>query len=167
MLNIAVIMGRLTAAPELRTTPNGVSVTSFSVAVDRSYSSRSGGERQSDFINVVAWRGTAEFICKYFQKGQMIAIDGSIQTRNYEDKQGNKRTAVEVVANNANFCGSKRDSGTGDSEFYGGSYGGSFSEPRGVMEPAAPKEPAQAFANGDSDDLSDVFAADDVDDLPF
>ncbi len=167
MLNIAVIMGRLTAAPELRTTPNGVSVTSFSVAVDRSYSSRSGGERQTDFINVVAWRGTAEFICKYFQKGQMIAIDGSIQTRNYEDKQGNKRTAVEVVANNANFCGSKRDSGTGDSEFYGGSYGGSFSEPRGVMEPAAPKEPAQAFANGDSDDLSDVFAADDVDDLPF
>ena len=167
MLNIAVIMGRLTAAPELRTTPNGVSVTSFSVAVDRSYSSRSGGERQTDFINVVAWRGTAEFICKYFQKGQMIAIDGSIQTRNYEDKQGNKRTAVEVVANNANFCGSKRDSGTGDSEFYGGSYGGSFSEPRGAMEPAAPKEPAQAFANGDSDDLSDVFAADDVDDLPF
>ena len=109
MLNIAVIMGRLTAAPELRTTPNGVSVTSFSVAVDRSYSSRSGGERQTDFINVVAWRGTAEFICKYFQKGQMIAIDGSIQTRNYEDKQGNKRTAVEVVANNANFCGSKRE----------------------------------------------------------
>ena len=98
MLNIAVIMGRLVAAPELRTTPSGVSVTSFRVAVDRSYSSRDGGERQTDFIDVVAWRGTAEFVCKYFQKGQMIAVNGRIQTRSYEDKQGNKRTAVEFVA---------------------------------------------------------------------
>ncbi len=164
MLNVAVIMGRLTAAPELRTTPNGVSVTSFSVAVERAYSSRSGGERQTDFINVVAWRGTAEFICKYFQKGQMIAIDGSIQTRNYEDKQGNKRTAVEIVANNANFCGSKREAGGGgyDDASYGGSYAGSLAEPA-----AAPKEPAPAFSNGDSDDLSDVFAVQDDDDLPF
>ena len=111
MLNIAVIMGRLTAAPELRTTPNGVSVTSFSVAVDRSYSSRSGGERQTDFINVVAWRGTAEFICKYFQKGQMIAIDGSIQTRNYEDKQGNKRTAVEASSTAAATAVASRSPG--------------------------------------------------------
>lgn len=114
MLNIAVIMGRLVAAPELRTTPSGVSVTSFRVAVDRSYSSRDGGERQTDFIDVVAWRGTAEFVCKYFQKGQMIAVNGRIQTRNYEDKQGNKRTAVEVVAENVHFCGSKRESGSGD-----------------------------------------------------
>lgn len=166
MLNIAVIMGRLTATPELRTTPNGISVTSFSVAVERSYSSRNGGERQTDFINVVAWRGTAEFICKYFTKGQMIAINGSIQTRNYEDKQGNKRTAVEIVADNANFCGSKRESG-GDGESYGGSYGGSFSEPRGFSEPQpdpVPKESAPAFSSGDNDKFEDLFVDED---LPF
>jgi len=158
MLNIAVIMGRLTATPELRTTPNGISVTSFSVAVDRSYSSRNGGERQTDFINVVAWRSTAEFICKYFTKGQMIAINGSIQTRNYEDKQGNKRTAVEIVVDNANFCGSKRES---SGESYGGSYGGSFSEPQ--PDPV-PKEPAPAFSSGDNDKFEDLFVDED---LPF
>ena len=158
MLNIAVIMGRLVAAPELRTTPSGVSVTSFRVAVDRSYSSRDGGERQTDFIDVVAWRGTAEFVCKYFQKGQMIAVNGRIQTRNYEDKQGNKRTAVEIVAENVNFCGSKRESGGDDS--YGGSYAGSFAPP---ADPA-PKEPAPAFSSGDSDKFEDLFVDED---LPF
>lgn len=168
MLNIAVIMGRLTATPELRTTPNGVSVTSFSVAVDRSYSSKGGGERQTDFINVTAWRGTAEFICKYFQKGQMIAINGSIQTRNYEDKQGNRRTAVEIVADNANFCGSRRESGGGD-EAYGGSFGGSFSGGGGAQAPAAsapaaPAEPAPAYSSGDADEFGDVF---EDNDLPF
>ena len=93
MLNCAVIMGRLTADPELRTTTSGISVTSFSVAVDRSYV-RAGEERQTDFINVVAWRQTAEFVTRYFHKGSMIAVQGSIQTRNYEDKTGAKRTAV-------------------------------------------------------------------------
>lgn len=107
MLNVAVITGRLTADPELRHTPNDIAVTSFSVAVTRSYA-RSGEERQTDFIDVVAWRGTAEFICKYFKKGQIIAIEGSIQTRNYEDKEGKKRKAVEIVANNAHFVESKR-----------------------------------------------------------
>ena len=106
MLNIAAIMGRLTADPELRQTPNGISVTSFSVAVGRSYV-RQGGERETDFINVVAWRSTAEFVCRYFQKGQMIAVNGSIQTRNYVDKNGNNRTAFEIVADNVHFCESK------------------------------------------------------------
>ncbi len=110
MLNCAVIMGRLTADPELRTTNTGLSVTSFTVAVDRSYV-RAGEERQADFINVVAWRGTADFVTRYFRKGSMIAIQGSIQTRNYEDKQGNKRTAFEIVADNVSFCGSKNESG--------------------------------------------------------
>lgn len=109
MLNSAIIMGRLTANPELRTTGNGLSVTSFCVAVDRSYV-KEGEERQTDFINVVAWRGTAEFVCRYFSKGQMIAVQGSIQTRNYEDKNGNKRTAVEIVADKVSFCGSKAES---------------------------------------------------------
>ena len=109
MLNIAVIMGRLTADPELRTTQSGLSVTSFTVAVDRAY--KSGDERQTDFINVVAWRGTADFVSRYFKKGQMIAVQGSIQTRNYEDRNGNKRIAVEIIADSVSFCGSKNESG--------------------------------------------------------
>ena len=109
MLNIAVIMGRLTAEPELRTTQNGISVCSFTVAVERNYSN--GGERQTDFINCVAWRQTAEFISRYFHKGSMIAINGSIQQRQYTDKNGNKRNAFEILVDNANFCGSKAESG--------------------------------------------------------
>lgn len=106
MLNIVALMGRLTHTPELKTTQNGTSVCSFSIAVDRTYTPK-GEERKADFIDIVAWRQTAEFICKYFQKGSMIAIDGSIQTRSYQDKQGSNRTKVEVLANNVSFCGSK------------------------------------------------------------
>lgn len=106
MLNTVIIMGRLTADPELRKTQSGTSVTSFTVAVDRRFQQK-GEEKQTDFINVVAWRQTAEFIEKYFSKGSMIAIRGSVQTRTYEDKNGNKRTAVEVVADEVSFCGSK------------------------------------------------------------
>lgn len=109
MLNTAIIMGRLTADPELRTTQSGLSVTSFTVAVDRSYA-KQGEERQTDFINVVAWRSTADFVSRYFKKGQMIAVQGAIQTRNYEDKNGNKRTAVEIVADSVSFCGGKSES---------------------------------------------------------
>ena len=94
MLNTVILMGRLTADPELRTTNNNLSVLSFSVAVDRNYQAQ-GQERQADFINCVAWRQNADFISKYFRKGQMIAIEGSIQTRSYEDKSGAKRTAFE------------------------------------------------------------------------
>ena len=111
MLNCAVIMGRLTADPELRTTNNGVSVCTISVAVDRNYQ-REGQERQTDFLTVVAWRQTAEFIAKHFRKGKMIAVQGSIQTRKYEDRNGNKRTAVEIVADNVSFCGSKEQGET-------------------------------------------------------
>lgn len=109
MVNCAVIMGRLVADPELRTTGSGVSVTSFSVAVDRRYANQNE-ERQADFIDVTAWRQTAEFVCKYFRKGSMIAVQGSIQTRMYEDKDGNKRKAVEILADNVSFCGSKSES---------------------------------------------------------
>lgn len=156
MLNCAIIMGRLTADPELRTTQSGVSVTSFSVAVDRSFV-RAGEERQTDFINVVAWRQTAEFVTRYFHKGSMIAVQGSIQTRNYEDKNGNKRTAVEVVANNVSFCGSKAETGTGN------------------VAPAA--RPTAAYQSGNTEGFSviptnddDAFPfgdADDDDGLPF
>lgn len=107
MINCVIIMGRLTSDPELRTTGNGISVTSFCVAVARSYV-KPGEERQADFINVVAWRQTADFICKYFTKGSMIAINGELQSRRFEDKNGNKRVAIEIVASNASFCGEKK-----------------------------------------------------------
>lgn len=106
MLNIVALNGCLTHTPELKTTQNGTSVCSFSIAVDRTYTPK-GEERKADFIDIVAWRQTAEFVCKYFQKGSMIAIDGSIQTRSYQDKQGSNRTKVEVLANNVSFCGAK------------------------------------------------------------
>lgn len=108
MVNVAVLQGRLTADPELRHTQNNIPVCSFRVAVDRNFAS-SSGERQADFIDVVCWRGTAEFVCKYFGKGQMLALNGSIQTRRYEDKNGNPHTAVEVVADNVHFCGSRSE----------------------------------------------------------
>lgn len=107
MLNSIVIMGRLTANPELKTTNSGLSVTSFTVAVDRAF--QSNGEKKTDFINCVAWRNHAEFITKYFAKGQMIAVQGSLQSRNYEDKNGNKRTAFDVIVERSRFCGGKAE----------------------------------------------------------
>ena len=112
MINNVVLMGRLTAAPELKTTQSGISTVRFSVAVERRYN-KQGEDRQTDFIDCVAWRQTAEFVSKYFNKGSMIAVEGSIQTRNYEDKNGNKRKAVEVQVDNVSFCGSKGETGTG------------------------------------------------------
>ena len=150
MLNCAVIMGRLVADPELRTTTSGTSVTSFRVAVDRNFV-RQGEERQADFIDVVAWRQTAEFVSRFFRKGSMIAVQGSIQTRNYEDRNGNKRTAVEIVADNVSFCGSKSESGT---------TGGSTAR---YDEPARPQS-TPAFASGGMGDFSDIQ---DDDELPF
>lgn len=105
-MNNVVLMGRLTADPELKQTPSGVSITTFVVAVNRSYVPK-GQERQTDFIDVVAWRSTAEFITKYFRKGQMIILQGSIQTRSWQDKQGNKRKAVEIVVDRVDFCGDR------------------------------------------------------------
>ena len=114
MFNLVVLTGRLTADPELKTTANGISVTSFSIAVSRRY--RSGEEPQTDFINIVAWRQNAEFITKYFKKGSMIGIEGSIQTRKYTDKNGSNRTAFEVVVNSAQFVETKRDNVGGQSD---------------------------------------------------
>lgn len=145
MLNCAVIMGRLTAEPELRQTQSGVAVTRFSVAVDRAYA-KQGEERQTDFIDVLAWRQTAEFICKYFHKGSMIAVQGSIQTGSYEDKNGVKRRTFEIVADNVSFTGSKSESGTG------------------AARPDAGAPVATAFSNGNLDDFQ---ASEDDDDLPF
>ena len=107
MLNKVILIGRFTRDPELRSTPQGTSTCSFSLAVDRNYQSASG-ERQADFINCVAWRQTAEFISKYFQKGNMICVEGSIQTRSWKDNEGNNRYATEVVVDRSYFVESKR-----------------------------------------------------------
>lgn len=130
MLNRVILMGRLVADPELRQTPNGISVATFRIAVDRNYQAK-GAERQADFISCVAWRQTGEFISRYFQKGRMIALEGSLQTRNYEDKSGNKRTAYEVVVDQAFFADSK-PAGQGDNR---GSYVPFPTEPPQFDEP--------------------------------
>ncbi len=111
MINMVALMGRLTFEPELRTTPSGVSVLRFQVACDRTYQ-KDNQNRQADFIDCVAWRQTAEFISRYFHKGSMIAVEGTIQTSNYTDKDGNKRKQIEVLANNVSFCGGKSENGS-------------------------------------------------------
>ena len=127
-MNQIAIMGRLTRDPELRQTPNGVAVASFSLAVNRSYTPKDGGERQTDFIDVVAWRSTAEFVSKYFTKGQMAAVTGRLQIRDWTDKDDNKRRSAEVVADNVFFTESKksRDESFAHSE---NGYNAGFSTP--------------------------------------
>lgn len=147
MINNVVIMGRFVSTPELKYTSSQTEVTSFTLAVERSYA-RQGEQRQTDFINCVAWRNTAEFISKYFQKGSMIAVTGSIQTRNYEDKNGNKRTAVEVLVDQASFCGSKAETGTGN-----------FNQSYAPPQPVAP-----SFSTGSDGDFEEISGDDD---LPF
>lgn len=146
MLNTAIIMGRLTADPELRTTNTGLSVTSFTVAVDRSYA-KQGEQKQTDFINCVAWRQNAEFITKYFQKGSMIAVQGSIQVRSYDDRNGVRRTATEIVVSSVSFCGSKAESGS-----------------QGTRS-AAPQQSPAAYQAGSNEDFSSELPLDD--ELPF
>lgn len=114
MLNSVIIMGRLTRDPELRRTQGGTAVTSFTMAVDRDFKSQSG-EKETDFIDVVAWRNTGEFAAKYLAKGRMAAVEGRIQVRGWQDKDGNRRKSVEVVADNVYFADAKRDSKPQDS----------------------------------------------------
>ncbi len=148
MLNRIILMGRLTRDPELRHTQSGTPVASFSLAVDRDFKSRDGGERATDFIDIVAWRNTAEFVSKYFAKGRMAVVEGRLQIRDWTDRDGGKRRSAEVVADNVYFGDSRRD---GDS-------GGSFARP------AAPAPVDYGMPSG-----GDQFAelADDDGDLPF
>ncbi len=159
MLNHIVLMGRLTRDPELRRTGSGIAVASFSIAVDRDFGSRESGERETDFIDIVAWRQTAEFVSKYFTKGRMAVVSGRLQIRNWNDKDGNKRRSAEVVADNVYFGDSKRDGESGgysNSNYSGGGYSagnsygsGSYNAP---INPAnynaapAPAAPASDFA---------------------
>ncbi len=145
MLNRIIIMGRLVRDPELRTTQSGVAVTSFTLAVDRDFKSRDSGEKATDFIDVVAWRNTAEFVCKYFSKGRMAIAEGRLQIRDWKDRDGNNRRSAEVVADNVYFGDSKRDnSSSGDygspppygvpaqsQPSYNQSYGGGYGAPSG------------------------------------
>ena len=162
MLNHIIIMGRLTRDPELRRTGSGTAVTSFTLAVDRDFSPKDGGERETDFIDCVAWRQTGEFVSKYFTKGRMAVVSGRLQIRSWTDKDGNKRRTAEVVADNCYFGDSKRDSDGGSSyggNTYGGSsYGSAYSAPApsygGYSAPAAP---ASDFAMLDDDDAQLPF----------
>ena len=163
MLNHVTIMGRLTRDPELRRTGSGVAVASFTVAVDRDFGGRDGGEKETDFIDCVAWRQTGEFVSKYFTKGRMIVVSGRLQIRSWTDKDGNKRRTAEVVADNCYFGDSKRDSEGGSSyggNTYGGnSYGSAYSAPApsygGYSAPAG--NPASDFAMLDDDDAQLPF----------
>lgn len=157
MLNIVAIMGRLVADPELRTTKQGTNVCTFRIACERSYS-KPGEQRQADFVDIVAWGKTAEFICKFFQRGSMIAVEGSLQTRNYQDKQGNKRTAVEVVANNISFAGAKSADKPAAASY--------DQQTRNHVQQAksAQNAPPPAYTQGSMDDFSVI---NDTDDLPF
>lgn len=147
MFNKAILIGRLTADPELKTIPSGASVCTFRIACDRRFTGKDG-ERKTDFITIVAWRQTAEFVSRFFTKGKLIGVDGSIQTRDYTDKEGNKRTAFEVVADNCFFVGSKSESG-----------GGSFAAPADSFSPAP-----VAYSSGSAGDFEEVEADSD---LPF
>lgn len=142
MLNTVALMGRLTKDPELRTTQSNIPVTTFTLAVERTYA-RQGEERQADFIDVVAWQKSAEFATRYFRKGQLVAVDGSIQTRSYTDRDGNKRKAFEVVASHLHFAEPKREN-------------------TGGYQPEAYAAPPPAYAGpGDFEEI------DPDDDLPF
>lgn len=152
MINRVVLMGRLVSDPELKTTQSGINVTTFRIAVDRSYV-KSGEERQADFFDIVAWRYTADFVCKHFRKGSLIAIDGQLQSRTYQAKDGTNRYVVEVIADSASFTGERRENSG-----YNTGYG--------QAAPAHPTyaEQAPSFTNGSTSDFEEMPSDDD---LPF
>ena len=160
MLNHITIMGRLTRDPELRRTGSGIAVASFTVAVDRDFGKNENGEKETDFIDCVAWRQTGEFVSKYFTKGRMAVVSGRLQIRSWTDKDGNKRRTAEVVADNCYFGDSKRDDQGGSSyggTTYGGNSYGSAPAPAfgGYSAPAS--NPASDFAMLDDDDAQLPF----------
>ena len=148
MLNHIVIMGRLTRDPELRTTQAGVSVTSFTVAVDRDFGGRDGGERQTDFIDCVAWRSTGEFVSKYFHKGSMMVVSGRLQSRKWQDREGNNRTSWEINADNVYFGESRRDGDSSRDSYSNNTYSGSYDSGRS----SAPAPASNTFVELDDGD---------------
>lgn len=150
MLNRVILMGRLVSDPELKTTTSGISVSSFRIAVERSYV-KSGEERKADFFDIVCWRNTAEFVCRYFGKGSLIAVEGQLQSRTYQAKDGSNRYVVEVVADNVSFTGERRDN---SQPTYNQAY----------QEPAAQQPAAPTYQSGTADSFQEMPADDD---LPF
>lgn len=148
-MNVVVLVGRLTDNPELRKTSSDISVTRFSIAVDRPH--KSGEERQADFISLVAWRQTAEFITRYFTKGQRIGVEGSLRMNKFTDKDGNNRTSCEVVVNNAHFVENKRDNTNGENL-------------PSATQNGSQSENTASFSNGGHEDFTEVATDDD---LPF
>ena len=169
MLNRVILMGRLVSDPELKTTPTGASVTNFRIAVDRSYV-KQGEERKADFIDIVCWRQTAEFVCRYFGKGAMIAVEGQLQTRTYQAKDGTNRYVVEVVADNVSFTGERRDNNYGGNQSYGNqsygnqSYGGQSYGAPAQPQYQAPAQPQPSYQSGSNADFQEMPLDDD---LPF
>lgn len=155
MLNRVVLMGRLVGDPELKTTQSGVSVTAFRLAVERNYV-KSGEDRKADFIDVICWRQTAEFVCRYFGKGSMIAVDGQLQSRTYQAKDGSNRYVIEVVADQVSFTGERRD----NSNNYQQNYSQQSNNNQRQSAPRQQAAPQQQQMNGFADMPSD-------DDLPF
>ena len=150
MLNKIILMGRLTRDPELRHTQTGTAVASFSLAVDRDFKDRNTGEKATDFIDIVAWRQTGEFVSKYFTKGRMAVVEGRLQMRDWTDKEGNKRRAAEVVADNVYFGDSKRDGDGGG--FSSGYSQGGWSAPASNSGYGAPPADGDQFADLSDDD---------------
>ena len=149
-MNVVVLVGRLTDNPELRKTSSDISVTRFSIAVDRPH--KSGEERQADFISLVAWRQTAEFITRYCTKGQRIGVEGSLRMNKFTDKDGNNRTSYEVVINNAHFVENKRENGNGENL------------PSATQNSSQSENMASSFTNAGNGDFTEVATDDD---LPF
>ena len=182
MLNQIVLMGRLTRDPELRRTGSGVAVASFTLAVDRDYAAQ-GAEKETDFVDIVAWRSTAEFVSKYFRKGSAAVVHSRCQTRQYEDKNGNNRTAIEFVVDNIYFAGPKQDNQQGTVDDGGtnpppATYRNQQPQPQqmgfatqsqrqqwqGAADHPGNVQVSQSFSQGSDDDFS---VLDDADDLPF
>ncbi len=163
MLNHIVLMGRLTRDPELRRTGSGTPVATFTLAVDRDFGSRESGERETDFIDIVTWRSTAEFVSKYFAKGRMAVVSGRLQIRNWNDKDGNKRRSAEVVADNVYFGDSKREGATGG-------FDQTYGQPAAYSQPAFNQQPAYGYDQampGPAADSGFAMLEGDDDQLPF
>jgi len=177
MLNRVILMGRLVSDPELKTTGTGLSVTSFRIAVDRNYV-KQGEERKADFFDIVCWRSTAEFVCRYFGKGSLIAVEGQLQSRTYQAKDGTNRYVVEVVADNVSFTGERRDNNNGGGYNNGGYNNGGYNnqhygsqqsyQGNSYSQPAAPQYAQQqapaSYQSGSNDDFQEMPLEDD---LPF
>ena len=162
MLNRVILMGRLVSDPELKTTPSGVSVTTFRIAVDRNYV-KSGEERKADFFDIVCWRQTAEFVCRYFGKGSLIAVECQLQSRTYQAKDGSNRYVVEVVADNVSFTGERRDnsnSGYSNQGYNQGYQNQNYGGNQVYQEPAQ----QTSYQSGSNADFQDMPLDDD---LPF